>query len=60
LPVVSIGGMQADVSFAGLVSPGDYLFNVKVPANVPDGDNVLTATYNGQSTQSGVLITVQH
>ncbi len=60
LPVVTIGGIQANVSYAGLVSPGDFLFNITVPPNAQDGDNVLTATYNGQSTQSGVVITVQH
>jgi uncharacterized protein (TIGR03437 family) len=47
-PDVTIGGVTATVAFAGLVSPG--LFQIDQP---------LMATYNGQSTQSGVLITVQ-
>lgn len=59
LPVVTIGGVKANVSFAGLVSPGTFQFNVDVPASVPDGDNVLTATFNGLSTQKGVVLTVQ-
>ena len=59
LPVVKIGGIAADVAFAGLVSPGEYQFNVVVPASLTDGDQPVTATYNGQSTQSGTLITVQ-
>ena len=33
LPVVTIGGISAQVLFAGLVSPGEFQFNVVVPAN---------------------------
>jgi uncharacterized protein (TIGR03437 family) len=60
LPVITIGGITATVQFAGLVFPGQFQFNVVVPANAPDGDNALTATYNGVTTQSGVLLTLQH
>jgi uncharacterized protein (TIGR03437 family) len=59
LPVVTIGGITATVQFAGLVSPGLYQFNVVVPSNAPAGDNTITASYNGLTTQPGVLITVQ-
>jgi uncharacterized protein (TIGR03437 family) len=59
MPVVTIGGIQATVQFAGLVSPGLYQFNVMVPTNAPAGDDAIVATYNGLSTQPGVLITVQ-
>jgi len=60
LPVIKIGGATATVSFAGLVSPGEFQFNVMVPATTPDGDQSITATYNGSSTQAGTLLTVQH
>ncbi|HLG96031.1 MAG TPA: IPT/TIG domain-containing protein [Bryobacteraceae bacterium] len=59
LPVVKIGGTQAEVVFAGLVSPGQFQFNVVVPANTPDGDQAITASYDGQTTQAGTLVTVQ-
>jgi len=59
-PVVTIGGINAPVTFAGLVGVGTYQFNIQVPSNVPDGDLLLTATYNGLSTEPGLLITVQH
>jgi len=59
-PVVKIGGVQANVSFAGLVAVGTYQINFAVPNNVPDGDLPLTATYNGLSIQPNLLITVQH
>lgn len=59
LPVVTIGGTQASVAFAGLISPGLYQFNVTVPSNTPSGDASLVATYNGQSTQAGVLLSIK-
>jgi uncharacterized protein (TIGR03437 family) len=59
LPVVTINGAAAKVQFAGLISPGLYQFNLVLPASMPSGDNSLIATYNGQTTQAGVLITIQ-
>jgi uncharacterized protein (TIGR03437 family) len=32
---------------------------VVVPSNTPDGDQPITVTYNGATTQSGTLLTVQ-
>ena len=58
-PVIQIGGFVASVSFAGLISPGLYQFNVVAPPNAPDGDNALTAQYNGAKVQSGTLLTIQ-
>jgi uncharacterized protein (TIGR03437 family) len=62
MPVIIIGGTAASVQFAGLVPtvPGEFQFNVVVPLSAPDGDNTVTAVYNGLSTQSGLLLTVQH
>jgi uncharacterized protein (TIGR03437 family) len=57
MPVITIGGIRANVRFAGLnVTPGEFQFNVDVPSNVPDGDQPITATYNGITTQVGVLL----
>ena len=59
-PVVKIGGITAKVAFAGLVGPpGELQINVTVPSSIADGDQTLTATYNGSSTQA-TLITIQH
>jgi uncharacterized protein (TIGR03437 family) len=60
LPLVQIGGISATVAFAGLVGPGQFQFNIVVPASLADGDHLLTATYNGLTTQPGILITTQH
>ncbi len=59
MPTFTIGGVTATVTFAGLISPGLYQFNVVVPANITPGDNSITATYGGFSTQSAALLTVQ-
>ena len=58
-PTVTIGGFPATVSYAGLSAAGLYQFNVVVPDNVPDGDAVLKATFNGVDTQDGVKITIK-
>ena len=58
-PILNIGGIPATVSFAGLISPGLFQLNVLVPPSVPDGDNALTGTYNGQAMQTGVILNVR-
>ena len=59
LPVITIGGVSATVSFAGLVVPGEFQFNVVVPTSLANGDQPVTAMYNGLTTQAGTRITVQ-
>ena len=60
LPVVKIGGVSATVQFAGLVAPGEFQFNIVVPSSLANGDQSITATYGGQTTQAGTLITIQN
>jgi len=60
LPAIKIGGIAATVQFAGLVSVGEYQFNVVVPPSLANGDQSITATYSGQTTQAGTLITIQN
>jgi uncharacterized protein (TIGR03437 family) len=59
-PVIKIGGTTATVQFAGLVSPGEFQFNVVVPASLGNGDQPITAAYGGVSPQSGALITIHN
>jgi uncharacterized protein (TIGR03437 family) len=59
MPVITIGGVSATVTFAGLVAPGEFQFNVVVPPSLPSGDQPTIATYNGLTTQAGTVITVQ-
>ena len=59
MPVITIGGATATVTFAGLVAPGEFQFNVVVPPSLANGDQPTMAMYNGLTTQAGALITVQ-
>jgi uncharacterized protein (TIGR03437 family) len=46
--------------FAGLNgAPGEFQFNVVIPSFLASGDQEIVATYNGFTTQPGVLISVQ-
>jgi uncharacterized protein (TIGR03437 family) len=56
---VRIGGLPADVLWAGLSAPGLYQFNVKIPEALPDGDHAVLVVVAGWPTQSNVFITVQ-
>ncbi len=58
-PVCQVGGNNAAVSFAGVISPGLYQINLTVPASAKNGDNALSCTYNGSTTPPGALISVQ-
>jgi uncharacterized protein (TIGR03437 family) len=60
LPAIQIGGVTATVRFAGLVAPGEFQFNVMIPASLGNGDQSITATYGGASTQSNALITIHN
>jgi uncharacterized protein (TIGR03437 family) len=54
-PAIVIDGIDADVSFAGLVGPGLYQFNV-VPSTVTLGQDVLVVGLSGNfDTQSNAL-----
>ncbi len=61
-PTVTIGGMPAQVAFAGLSSTGLYQLNVVVP-NIPAGattpvDVTVAATASGMQSQDGALLSV--
>jgi uncharacterized protein (TIGR03437 family) len=58
-PVITIGGAQAVVGFAGLISPGLYQFNVTIPSSVASGEATMTASFSGQQTQAGVKLAIQ-
>ena len=59
LPTCQIGGAPATVGAALLVSPGLYGLGVTVPGGAPNGDNVVSCTYQNSTTPPGNLITVQ-
>ncbi len=55
---IKIGGVTAQVQFAGLIGAGLYQFNVVVP-NVPAGDQAVLAQIGGVSSQANRFITVE-
>jgi uncharacterized protein (TIGR03437 family) len=59
-PVVTIGGITADVQFAGLTGPGLYQINVKIPDAAPDGDVSVLVQVDGARSQDNAFVTVQH
>ena len=59
MPVCTIANAPVSVSFAGVVSPGLYLLNIKVPLETAPGDKAISCSYGGGSTPPGDLISVQ-
>jgi len=59
LPECQVGGANAVIEFAGLVSPGLYQLNLDIPATVASGDKSLVCSYNTAATPSGDLISIQ-
>jgi len=59
-PIVAIGAFVASVPFAGLVAPGQFQFNIVVPASAPDGDLQISASYNNAFTPKTATLAVQH
>ncbi|MCU1328601.1 MAG: peptidase fungalysin [Bryobacterales bacterium] len=58
--VVTIGGINAPVSFGGLTGAGLYQFNVTVPAGLGAGDKALRAQLaNGFATPVGPVVALQ-
>jgi uncharacterized protein (TIGR03437 family) len=55
---VRIGGVDAAIAFAGLISPGLYQFNVVVP-EVPDGDRTIVVELRGLLTRPDLMLAVQ-
>jgi uncharacterized protein (TIGR03437 family) len=55
---VTIGSTPAEVIWAGLVGPGLYQINVRVPSSLPDGDQPVVAFIGGLSSQSSALLKV--
>ena len=57
-PVITIGGVPAQVAYAGIVAAGLYQFNVVVP-NAGSGEKLIQATIGGLSTQTGIYLAIQ-
>jgi uncharacterized protein (TIGR03118 family) len=58
-PSVTIGGVAATVTYAGLVEPGIYQINVVVPSTLPAGDAIVIATIGGQQSLANAFLSLQ-
>jgi uncharacterized protein (TIGR03437 family) len=56
---VTIGGINANVAWAGLSAAGLYQLNVIVPVGLPNGDASIVARVGGVQSQGGMFIPVQ-
>lgn len=56
---VRIGGLTAQVLFAGRVSSGLYQFNVVIPEGLEPGDHLVEMFVDATPIQPGVLLTVE-
>jgi uncharacterized protein (TIGR03437 family) len=54
---ISIGGANAQVQWAGLVSSGLYQLNVQIP-NVASGDQAVQASISGFQAPANVFISI--
>jgi uncharacterized protein (TIGR03118 family) len=59
-PTVTVGGTDATVVSARLVSNGLYQITITVPATAADGDNAVIAQVGGQTSPVNAVIAVQH
>ncbi len=55
---VALDGSPAEVLWSGLVGPGLYQINVRVPASLSDGDKTVVATVGGVNSPSGAKLKV--
>jgi uncharacterized protein (TIGR03437 family) len=56
---LTINGQAVTTSFAGLDSPGLFQFNLILPSGLGTGDQPVSASLNGASTQAAVVIALQ-
>jgi uncharacterized protein (TIGR03437 family) len=55
---VSLDGSPAEVLWSGLIGPGLYQINIRIPASLSDGDKTVVATVGGVSSQSGAKLKI--
>ena len=60
MPFVSVGGVTANVVYAGLTGAGLYQINVTLPMSTPNGDIPIVATIDGPTTQPTATVAVSN
>ncbi len=55
---VTIGGIAATVTFAGLVGPGLFQIDIQIPNGLNGGDQPIVLTVNGIAAQPNLMLTI--
>ena len=55
---VTIGGIAANVTFAGLVGPGLYQIDIQIPTGLIGGDQPLVLSVNGVAAQANLSLSI--
>lgn len=58
LPTVTVGGIAAQVLYAGVVSPGLFQVNIQIPPGVSTGYQPVIVTYAGVASPAGVVVPI--
>jgi uncharacterized protein (TIGR03437 family) len=58
-PTISIANNPITPTFAGLIFPGLYQFNIVVPQGTPSGNDYIIINYGGAQSALGPQITIQ-
>ena len=58
-PIISIANNPVTVTFAGLISPGLYQFNIVVPQGTPSGNDFISISYDSVVSALGPQIAIQ-
>lgn len=58
-PVVTVGSMNATVTFAGLVAAGEFQVNVRLPAELAAGNDPITVAVGSQVSPANVMLPVE-
>jgi uncharacterized protein (TIGR03437 family) len=58
-PVVTVGSMNASVTFAGLVAAGEFQVNVMLPAGLAAGNDPITVAVGSQVSPANVMLPVE-
>jgi uncharacterized protein (TIGR03437 family) len=56
---LSIGGVDTQVLWTGLIYTGEVQINAMIPNSIPAGDNEMILTIGTASSRKGVTVTVK-
>ena len=55
---VTLGELPAAISYAGLIAPGLFQLNIRIPEAVPSGNQAVSLSAGGRSSQAGLVLSI--